>query len=260
MNLNKFFIFILFFVSFCKADLFPNETVEIQHPGAAEGLIRIKEDGTYVYATKTESKKTSGHLYFGYANQPKITLMIENKTTGNMDSYTFDDFYAGASKLIIGYDYEWYPWISRAGRLGIQVGGSLMYAEGHGLLVSTHTPSIEKFYFLTLPMNAGLIYRFQFKDKQLLVPYVAGGGVLLGLAEKREDISTPHFAVGFGGYGAGGLMLNVGMLDSETGFNLESEYGIGNMWFVAELRLIEVPGESFSFSNQIINAGFSFDF
>ena len=110
------------------ADILPKDTVEIQHPAASDGLIRIKEDGTYVYATKSETKKTSGHLYFGYAHQPEIQINVQGT------DYTFDDFYSGASKLIIGYDYEWYPWISKAGRMGIQLGASLMYAEGHGFI------------------------------------------------------------------------------------------------------------------------------
>lgn len=241
---------------FVRADILPKDTVQIQHPGASDGLIQIKEDGTYVYRTKTSTSNVSGHMYFGYADP--LTISYTLPSTGQ--TYTFDDLYGGASKLLIGYDYEWYPWVSKAGRLGFQLGAGFMYAEGHGILVLTGAQSIEKFYFFTVPVNAGLVYRLQWKEKQLIVPYAAGGGIMLGLAEKREDASDAHFATAFGAYGAGGLMLNIGMLDDETSFNLESEYGIGNLWFVAEFRVIEVPGGSFSFSNQIINAGFSFDY
>lgn len=259
-----FFFFGLVFSDQAQADILPKDSVQIQHPGAADGLIRIKEDGTYVYATEREFKKQSGHFYFGYAKQPEISIDIEivdvnGNGTDVYNTYTFDDFYGGASNLIIGYDYEWYPF-SKYGRLGVQVGGSLMYAEGHGILVATQTPSIEKYHFLTLPVNVGLIYRFEWVDKQLLVPYVSGGGVVLALMESRNDGSTPKFTGGLGFYGSGGLMLNLGRIDEETGFSLESEYGISNMWLTAELRIIEVPSEAFRFSNQMINAGLSFDF
>lgn len=259
---------VLLFVFHANAD-FTTPTRTIEHPGAAEGLIKIKKDGTYIYKVKKEAKKESSHIYFGQANNPEVSIDIEaldnnGNATGGVNTYNFDDFYAGASKLIIGYDYEWYPWPQKT-MLGLQGGLGFMYAEGHGRLVAgsggqPNPASEEKFSFFTVPLSLGAIYRFQYKDTQILVPYVAGGGTYVVLAEKREDQSKTDFTGGFGFYGSGGLLLNISALDSETGFELDSEYGIGNLWLSLELRATEVEAEAFRFSTQYVNLGFAFDF
>lgn len=251
-----------------KADIEPNAQ-KVKHPGAAQGLVRIKKDGTYVYDVKKDTKKDSGHLYFGQANNPDVTIEIDavdsnGNPTGGVNQYDFDDFYANSSKFIIGYDYEWYPWAEKT-MLGLQMGAGFMYAEGHGRLktgsgAEPNPVAEEKFNFLTLPLNLGAVYRFQYKDTQFLVPYVAGGGTYVVLAEKREDKNTPNFTGGAGFYGAGGVLVNLTNFDSETAFQLNSEYGIGNLWFSLEFKTTQVEAESFQFSTQYVNAGFAFDF
>ncbi|MBC7466629.1 MAG: hypothetical protein H7256_11615 [Bdellovibrio sp.] len=241
----------------------------IKHPGAAEGLIRIDKDGNYIYAMTKDLKKQSGHLYIGQANNPDVSISIDatdinGNPTGAVNSYNFDDFYKGTSKILIGYDYEWFPWAEKT-MLGIQAGASFMYADGHGRLVASSTTatnpvSQEKFSFLTLPLNLGLVYRFQYKDTQMFVPYVDGGGTYMVLAEKREDKSAPNFTGGFGFYGAGGLLINLTAMDRETAQELNSEYGIGNLWLSLEFKAVEVEAETFKFSSQFFNAGVSFDF
>lgn len=238
----------------------------IQHPGAAEGLIKIQKDGSYLYNVKKDLKKESSHIYFGQANNPDVSIDIDavdasGNPTGAVTRYNFDDFYAGASKIIIGYTYEWYPWAEKT-MLGLQGDVGFMYADGHGRLVAgaTNQLSQEKYSFLTLPLSLGAVYRFQYKDTQLFVPYVAGGGTYVVLAEKREDKSSPNFTGGFGFYGAGGLLINLTKFDNETAFELNSEYGIGNLWLSLEFKATEVEAESFKFSTQYVNAGFAFDF
>ncbi|MEQ1724041.1 MAG: hypothetical protein ABL930_12765, partial [Pseudobdellovibrio sp.] len=138
---------------------------------------------------------------------------------------------------------------------------SAMFVSGNGRLVATpNPPSTETFTFVTLPLTLGAVYRFEYKDKQLFAPYVSGGGTYVVLAEKREDKAAPHVAGGFGFYGAGGLLINLGAFDRNTSYQLDSEYGIGNMWVSVEFKVVEVNSESFSFSNKYLNAGLSFDF
>lgn len=239
-------------------------TKSVEHPGAAEGLIRIKKDGTYIYDLKRKLRNQSGHLRVGQANQPNITIDIEQRdASGNPSgtkNFKFDDFYEGASKLILGYDYEWFPFIEH-GKLGLQGGFSAMMASGHGRLVAVpNDASEEKFTFVTVPFTLGAVYRLELKDKQLLAPYVSGGGTYLLLSEKREDKSNPHFAGGFGFYGSGGMMINLGFIDPESSLTLDSEYGISNMWLSLEFKVVEVQASAFGFSNQYFNAGLSFDF
>lgn len=265
---KKFLVIIVLLIGFnLKAEIEPLEKT-IQHPGASEGLVRIRKDGSYVYDVQYEMKHQSSHLSLGQAQPPDISVSIQTTdTNGNptgTNQFRFEDFYSGASKLIINYDYEWYPWIDK-GMLGLQLGGSFMYADGHGRLVLTpagqpNSPSVEKFSFLTLPLNFGAIYRLQWTSTQKLAPYVAGGGTYVLLAEKREDKSTIHYTGGFGFYGAGGILLNLSAFNSTTAFELNNEYGIGNLWFSLEYKLTQVTNPAFSLSSRSVNGGVSFDF
>ena len=258
------FLMLIFFSPLLKAEIIPGQET-INHEGAKEGLIKITKDGTYIYDIKRPLKSESSRITFGQANNPEISLNIEGTDAqgvpnGSFNEFVFEDFYDDASGLIIGYDYEKFPWIDK-GKLGYQIGFGAMFANGHGRLVaSPNNPSAETYTFLTMPINVGGVYRFEWKDKQLLAPYVCGGGTYVMLLEKREDIATPHFAGGFGFYGAGGLLFNVAAIDDEAGYALESEYGVTALWLTLEFRVTEVNSESFGFSNQYVNAGLSFDF
>jgi hypothetical protein len=250
-------LFILLLTPVVKAVETP-ETKTIQHEGAKEGLVRITKDGTYVYNVERSFKNESSKITLGMASQPSIDLDV-TLSNNSTKTYHFGDLYSETSGLIIGYDYENFPWVDK-GKLGYQIGGGAMFANGHGVLVSDGTQSAETYTFITIPINAGAVYRFEYTDKQWFAPYVAGGGTLLALLEKREDQSWPNKAGGFGFYGAGGILFNTSVLDSESGFQLDSEYGISNLWVSVEFRVTEVNSDAFSFSNQYVNAGLSFDF
>lgn len=249
-------IFVLLLSPFTKAAIVPEEKT-VQHEGAKEGLVRITKDGTYVYDTPRIMRTESSKLTFGIANQPDISLNID--VSGTQQTYNFENLYSQSSGVIIGYDYEKYLW-NDSGKLGYQLGVSLMLANGNGILKSTGQASLETFTFLTVPITAGGVYRFEYKDKQLIVPYVAGGGTLLALFEKRDDEAAPNKAFGGGFYGAGGALFNVSSLDPDSSFQLDNEYGISNLWLTLEFRLVEVSASAFSFSNAYVNAGVSFDF
>ncbi len=250
-------IFLICCVPTLKAEVQNNETT-ISHEGAKEGLVKITKDGTYIYDLKRPLKKESSKVTFGQANYPGITLEVKTKTKGTQ-TYDFDQLYATSPGLILSYDYENYLWTDM-GKLGYQLGASLMYATGNGVLVSTGAISEEKFTFLTIPINVGAVYRFEYKDKQSIAPYVSGGGTLLALLEKREDVSTPQSSGGFGFYGAAGVLINTALIDPDAGYDLESEYGISNLWVALEFKATEVTGTAFTYSNRYVSAGLSFDF
>ena len=223
----------------------------------SDGLVRIDKDGAYIYADTRTKKSQSGHLHLGQANQPDISIDINGVT------YHFEDFYDSPTGLTIGYDYEYY-FTNTAGKLGIQVGGAVQYTQGHGRLVQNppaeSIPSVESFSFATLPLFIGGVYRFEYTIRQWLAPYVAGGGVIVGLVEKREDSSKLNYTGGLGFYGTAGALLNVSILDRETALTLDSEYGIGNLWINLEFKYINVSAESFRYENSYLQGGVSFDF
>ncbi len=257
-------IFILLLVPELRAEI-QAEEVKISHPLAQEGLVRIKKDGTYIYDIERPLKKESSRISFGQANHPEISLLIEQadaqgNPTGVEREFTFGDLYSEDSGLILGYDYERFSYTDK-GKLGFQAGFSAMFANGHGRLKALpNDPSTESFTFVTLPITFGGVYRLEWKDKQLLAPYVSGGGTYVVLLEKREDKPTPSAIGSFGFYATGGLLFNIGALDRDAGFQLESEYGISNMWISLEFKVIEVSSSAFGFSNKYLNAGLSFDF
>lgn len=251
-------LFILFVSPNLKAAEDQAGQTVIQHEGSKEGLVKILADGTYVYDVKRDLKTESSKITFGMAFQPVITIDI-TLGTGSTITYVFEDFYQESAGVIIGYDYENY-FSKENGKLGYQIGASAMFVSGNGILVSTGQASAEKYSFITMPINAGAIYRFEYKDKQVVAPYVSGGGTLLALIEKREDVAKPNIAAGFGFYGSGGILINASLLEPDSSFQLESEYGISNLWLALEFRITEVNNDAFSFSNQYVNAGLSFDF
>lgn len=260
------FLVVLMLTPALKAQVVPKTEV-IQYPEAAqEGLVKITKDGTYIYDIKREMKSESSRISFGHALHPDVTIDIEQRDPatgqglGNYQTFSFGDLYEETSSIIIGYDYEKFPWIGRQGKLGYQLGGAIMFAQGHGVLVSNLQPSREKYTFFTIPLMAGVVYRLEWKDKQLFAPYVAGGGTYTILIEKREDKSSPQYTGAPGFYAAGGGLLNVSVLDDEAGFALDSEYGISNLWLSLEFKVIEVNSDAFTFSNQYVNLGVSFDF
>lgn len=253
-----------------QAEVKKNEQI-IAHPLAKEGLVRIKKDGTYVYKVDRKVGTDSTSLRVGQASQPNITISVQptdasGNATGPKRDYNFSDLYGSNSGYLIEYNYERF-FTNQGGRLGAQAGVSAMFASGQGKLVynpdTTGNPNSEakeSYTFVTLPLQLGAVYRLEVSERQTFVPYGAGGGTYVVLMEKREDVATPKFAGGFGFYGAGGLMLNMGAFDSEGLDSLEREHGITNFWLTLEFKVIEVTGAAFGFSNRYLNAGLSFDF
>lgn len=258
-------LFILILTPALKAQIEP-KTATIHHSEADNGLVRITSDGTYIYDIKREMRHQSSRITFGHALQPEVSIDIERRDpntgngTGQFQTFNFGDLYKETSSFIIGYDYEWFPWITKGGKLGLQAGTALMYASGHGKLLSTLDTSREEFTFFTVPITAGAVYRLEWKDRQWVAPYVAGGGTYTALFEKREDKSTPQATGAPGFYAAGGILVNLGMIDEDSGYALDSEYGVSNLWLTVEFKVIEVNAETFTFSNQYLNAGVAFDF
>jgi hypothetical protein len=246
-----------------SAQIFPNSHTET-HPGSADGLLRIDSEGNYIYKEKIEPSHQSSQIRIGAVSNPNLAVQICDNNGGNCQDISYDDIYTGASGLAVEYDYEYFLFensLKRIGRFGIQAGVALNIASGHGrLVVNPSQESEEIFTFVTMPLFLGLIYRFEYADRQVFVPYVSGGGVYAVLAEKREDRSKINAIGGAGFYGSGGALLNLSSLDRELGSEFESEYGIVNLWLSLELKLINVSSEAFTIQNGYVQAGMGFDF
>lgn len=229
------------------------------HAGAADGLTRIDENGVYLYEVKNPLKNESSHIRMGSAENPQITIDI-TALNGATTTVTFDDIYEGASKLTVGYDYDYF-FTTAGGKLGLQLGVAFQYATGQGrLVIDPSKKSSEKFSFLTMPLYLGGTYRFEYKDKQLIAPYVSGGGVYMLLAEKREDRSKVNAIGGLGFYGAGGILFNITAMDREMAADFRNEYDISNLWLNLEFKTVQINADVFDYSSSFIQGGLSFDF
>lgn len=246
------------------AQIFPNEK-KVQKPGAeADGLVKIDKDGVYIYKPEPQNAKHSSHVRFGMVSNPDVESEVCDENDQNCQAISFDDIYSGASGMGFEYLYEYFFFTdggTNFGKLGAQLGISASYAQGQGRLVSNlSTESVESFTFLTIPLFAGAVYRFEYRDRQILVPYAGGGGVYTILAEKREDRSDIKGIGAPGFYAIGGGLLNISALDRDLGSDFEAEYDIKNLWLSAEFKFISVSSEAFSLENGYIQAGMGFDF
>lgn len=246
------------------AQIFPNEQ-KVQRPGAeADGLVKIDKDGVYIYKPDPQNAKHSSHVRLGMVSNPDVESEICDENAQNCQAINFDDIYTGASGMGFEYLYEYFFFTegeTNFGKLGGQLGISVSYAQGNGRLVSNlNTESVETFTFLTVPLFAGAVYRFEYRDRQVFVPYAGGGGVYTILAEKREDKSDIKGIGAPGFYGMGGALINISALDRDLGADFEAEYDIKNLWLSAEFKFISVSSEAFSLENGYIQGGLGFDF
>lgn len=229
----------------------------IHHPQAAKGLLRIEQDGTYVYKTSEKTGySTTGTFRVGsMTDAPKIT---------GPNGVTFTMMYQGAPVPIFLFDYEMRPFKSVPQIIG-QFGLGLLYAQGNGRF-SCNGCAIdgqeakEKYTFLAIPLDAGLTYRFQYADRQWFVPYVSGGGMYIPVAELRDDDASPHGTGTPGVYGAAGAMFSISSISKETAFTLRNEYDIANLWLTAEFRYMKTFNDELDFTTGIISVGIGVDY
>lgn len=268
-NRNRIGMFlVLFSMAFllqtkAYAQLFPDKK-KVQHTGAqADGLVQIDQDGVYIYKHTPQNAKQASHLRVGTVSNPDVESEVCNENN-QCQAINFNDIYSGASGMGFEYMYEYFLFTDSGanfGKFGLQGGLSISAAQGHGRLVSNlNTESIESYTFVTAPFFAGGVYRFEYRDRQILVPYFGGGGVYAILAEKREDKSNIKGIGAPGFYGFGGALLNISALDRDLGSDFESEYDIKNLWLSAEYKFISVQSDAFSLENGYVQAGIGFDF
>ncbi len=221
------------------------------HPQAAKGLIRIEKDGTYVYRTKPSPQTGTVGVKFGALSPPKITAV---------NGLIFKDIYGGGSVPIVLVDYEWLPFES-FGKLGLQVGSGLITASGKGRFKLPRDDRPEETYTLyVFPNHLDAIYKFQYSNKQLFVPYLTGGGMYFGLFELRDDQTVPKMAGSTAVTGSAGMLFSLSRLDKIAGSTLDIEYGINNAWVTLEARYILGLKKTYDFTSTVLVGGLTLDF
>lgn len=215
-------------------------------------LQKITKKGAYVYRT-TPSPQNSGFSFRVGKYEP---TSLANSATGN----TFNQIYTDASSTIFLFDYEW-QFFKGAGKLGAKIGSGFYFAQGNGFFLDNPTErSEELFTFLLFPNNLGLIYRFQYWENQLLVPYVEGGADYFTFLEMRDDQRNPKVGGALATHFSVGASLLLDFLDRSAVTSLDRETGVNHVWLTGEYKYIHGLSNRFDFTGELINAGVLVEF
>lgn len=230
----------------------------IEHPHAEKGLIRIDSEGSFHYKTPTTDDRRVGNIRIG-SYEP--TSLINPDRSG----VTFDTIYDETTPPIILYDYE-RSLFRGLGRLNYVLGGGIFFTTGKGRFDNPDLLTIrpeERFTLFAFPLSAGLTYKLQLKDYQILVPYGTGGLTAFAFGERRDDDKNPAIGAALGiapaAYAGGGLQILMGRGPSSF-VNLNREYGINRMYLTAEFRSYIALSNKFDFSGEAISGGITFDY
>lgn len=235
----------------------PKGSTYIDHPDAAQGLMRIEADGTYVYKTpKAAESKRSGSARFAVLSAPSL----QNDNIGR----DFEDYY-GSDPLIGFLGSYAFPLTRGSLALSVDIEAGLAFAQGDGYFNrdqsgNSDLRSVESYTLFLVPVSVLLTAKFQFSDKQWFVPFISGGPVVYGLAELRSDEENNNFAATFGGAAGGGVLISVTRWAPASAFQLRSEYGINDLWVHLEGRAVIGFDENIDISQNLFSMGATFDF
>lgn len=234
-----------------------NETL-VPHPLSDQGLIEITRDRTYIYTVKPTEHHHTGTLLVGYFNPT-------NLRNPDDPADTFASNYGGGGNSIFLMNYEWRLFDMGIGRVGVTAGTGLFFAQGHGHfahpeLEPPNLKPLETFSLAVVPIEGGVVYHVQFWDKQLFVPYGAGGLTLIPFAELRDDGKGPKFGGSAAVYVSAGGGLNMTYFDRFAALTLDREYGIGKVYLLAEVREYVNLSPHYDFGGLVPALGFNAEF
>ncbi|HEX4924255.1 MAG TPA: CFI-box-CTERM domain-containing protein [Bdellovibrionales bacterium] len=220
-------------------------------PGREPEVVRITKEGAYIYKRNPSEQKSAVSLRGGTFNVSGAV----NPETG----LAFEEVY-DSSGVIVFFDYEW-QLLRGIGKLGLKFGTGIYAASGDGrFLNNTALTARERYTFVMFPNNISAIYRLQYWDKQIIVPFVEGGGGYYTFVEVRDDFKrTKYGGVPIGQFAVGGSLL-LDFLDPSAMVEMDEDHGINHLWLTAEYRYIESFKDDFDISNSMFSAGFLFEF
>lgn len=233
--------------------------VKLEASDSPTGLIqpiRINSNGEYFYGFKNSVRNANASVRLGYFGPPDILNKKYN--------IKFEQIYGNQNVPALFGDYQW-SLTKRFGDLGLKAGTGLFVSQGNGEFVQenverTNRDPEETFTFLMLPNTLSAIYRFQYHEKQPIVPYVEGGAGYFTFAELRDDGASPKIGGAAVAMTAAGLNLLLDWLDPHSIRQLDTEWGINHVWLLAEYRLIHGLNKEYDFSSSVINAGVMMEF
>lgn len=225
-------------------------------PATLTRPLRTHPSGEYFYGFKSSPREAAASVRLGFFGPPDITNKKNN--------IKFEQIYGNQNIPAIFGDYQWS--LTKAfGDIGIKAGTGFFVSQGDGEFIQANpertnrTPD-EAFTFLMLPNTLTAIYRFQYHEKQPIVPYVEGGAGYFTFAEIRDDGASPKIGGAGVGIAAAGVNILLDWLDPHSVRQLDNEWGINHVWLIGEYRLISGLNKEYDFSSSVINAGVMMEF
>lgn len=172
------------------------------------------------------------------------------------ESKIFEEFFDKEFFEPFGLSLGWYP--VRNLDLLVRVG----YAErkGERLGINTGEESEEDVRLMLIPVQAELIYRFDFFNEQFLVP---SGGIGYDYWYFKEDNEYRDDVEGdkTGWHASAGLAILLERLDPSGKMAMQQDWGIENVFLNLEARWCWIEqGNGFDFSGMGYSAGLLFEF
>lgn len=143
---------------------------------------------------------------------------------------------------------------------GFEMGIGFMDSSGRALGTTSGQVSGDRFNFLLLPLHNSVVYRADFRENQLVVPYAKIGSDYVFFRENLEGEVTRGFKYGL--HAAAGLQILLEVID-EISISLESDAGINDIYLTLEGRYawIDSFGQSgLDLTNWTVGGGFLFEF
>ncbi len=222
-----------------------------------EAPIEMKGTGEYYYSVESSPERGSASFRFGLLAPPTL----RNAETGT----TFESIYTSNQSLVFLADYE-SKITGKIGRVGIKFGSGVYTAQGVGKFRNTATTRRsddipeERYTFLLFPNSVTGVYRFQYSEKQVFVPFIEGGLGYYGFMELRDDNITPKIGGAAVTIAAGGANFNLDWLDRRSIRSLDNEYGVNHVWLTTEFRVLVGLNKTYDFTSNVFNAGILLEF
>jgi hypothetical protein len=120
------------------------------------------------------------------------------------------------------------------------------------------TASRTKFQFFTLPVMAGLSYRFNLL--RILRPYVMAGPTLIGYVEMRNDSKEGNRGYSTGVYFSGGVSILLDWISKTSSWELYSNEGVKHYYLTIDYSRLSTLSGDVSVAVSGVYAGLTFEF
>jgi hypothetical protein len=230
---------------------------KFQNQRGAEKPIEINKQGEYYYLTEKTKPTGAAGFTFGLTTAP----VLENDDT----HVTFKKMYSANYVPTVLFNREW-KLNSSFGHLGLKFVSGVFTSSGIGVFKSNDPrrrpddQAQEQFTFIMFPNHLTGIYKFQYSDTQILVPYVEAGPGYFTFAEIRNDSIAPKLGGTPVVVAAGGLNILMDSLDRKAIQRLDSDYGVSHIWLDLDARQVVGLNKNFDFTSSIFTLGFSVEY